>query len=138
VFVDAQHGRTGRTAALGGQTPQEVLAVTLDSGRTDVFATAHPAAVDAITVIAEDLVAEGFRGSLRGQQSGKAFAKLPPAVPAPPAMSFQMQPHLFGCPTDMPYDALDPALIAQSLTLTVGQDLGPAYRAQIHTCPALC
>jgi len=41
-----------------------VFAVTLNGGAGDPFTAANPAAIDAIPVVLEHFVPEGFRGSL--------------------------------------------------------------------------
>lgn len=70
VLVEARHRRARRTGTLRHRTAKIVLAITLHGGAADAFALAHPAAVDPIPVIPEDLVTEGLTGALPATRAG--------------------------------------------------------------------
>lgn len=117
VLVNAQNLWAHRVSALGIQAPQEVLAIALDGGTADVFASGHAAAVHTVPVVAEHFLPKRFAGPLPRQHSGKAFPKLLAAAIALPAMAVQPQPNPAYRPTDMAQQAFYPALITQPLAL---------------------
>lgn len=66
MLVDSQHGRASQRVLFGEMASQTVAEVALDGGGADALAPAHPAAVDAVEMLAEDGFAEWFTGMLPG------------------------------------------------------------------------
>ena len=92
VFVNAQNTRTTGRVPLPELAAESVAEMALHRGCSDAFSAAQPAAVDAVQMLLEDHLAEGFAGSLARQDPRQRLAETAPALPALPLAGFQPQP----------------------------------------------
>jgi hypothetical protein len=106
VFVDAQHGRTVARMPFGELALEAVAEVALHCGRTDTFAAAQAAAVDAIQMPSKNRHAEGLAGPLTRQHARQPLAELATAVQALPFAGLHYQLTVAQSPILMTHAAL--------------------------------